>query len=210
MKKRLSEVFNEKVSFSLLLGLFPAVAMTSTFEDAYMMSLCVLIIMFLSSILISLIKKIISDKIRMFVYILIVGIFLTIVEITLQKYVPDLFASFGIYLSLIIISGTIIGVNTTSSNKEKNISKTFITCLVFTLVMLIISIVREVGGGNTITLMDKISSFTGYRLVYKDILPVTSIFPISIFSTSSGAFIILAFLVALFNKIKGGKKHESN
>lgn len=210
MKKRLSEVFNEKVSCSLLLVLFPAVAMTSTFEDAYMMSSCVFIIMFLSSILISLIKKIISDKIIMFVYILIVGVFLTIVEITLQKYVPDLFASFGIYLSLIIISGTIIGVNTTSSNKEKNISKTFITCLVFTLVMLIISIVREVGGGNTITLMDKISSFTGYRLVYKDILPVTSIFPISIFSTSSGAFIILAFLVALFNKIKGGKKHESN
>ena len=72
---------------------------------------------------------------------------------------------------------------------------------------MIIALIREILGSNTITLMDNISTLTGYKAIYK-ILPSNDILPINIFSKEAGAFLTLGILIAISKYIGG--KHESN
>lgn len=213
MKTIYNGIIKENPTFVLLLGLCPALAVTKTVESAYLMGLCVLVILLFSSFVISLIKKLVTDSVRIPVYILIIGTFVTIVEILLKEYIPNLYSALGIYLPLIVVNCIVLGRAMVVASKEK-IGKSILDAigigLGFTFSITLIALIREILGTNTITLMDSISSFTGYNAVYTHIIPETNIFPIAIFQTSTGAFLTLAFLIALFNKIKGGKKHESN
>ena len=213
MKTIYNGIIKENPTFVLLLGLCSALAVTKTVESAYLMGICVLVILIFSSFVISLIRKLVTDSVRIPVYILIIGTFVTIVEVLLKEYIPDLYSALGIYLPLIVVNCIVLGRAMVVASKE-NVGKSVLDAigigLGFTLAITLIALIREVLGTNTITLMDSISSFTGYKAIYKDILPSTDIFPISIFTTSTGAFLTLAFLIALFNKIKGGKKNESN
>jgi Na+-translocating ferredoxin:NAD+ oxidoreductase subunit E len=213
MKTIYNGIIKENPTFVLLLGLCPALAITKTVESAYLMGICVLVILIFSSFVISLIRKLVTDSVRIPVYILIIGTFVTIVEVLLKEYIPNLYSALGIYLPLIVVNCIVLGRAMVVASKE-NVGKSILDAigigLGFTLAISLIALIREVLGTNTITLMDSISSFTGYKAVYTNILPSTDIFPISIFTTSTGAFLTLAFLIALFNKIKGGKKDESN
>jgi len=213
MKTIYNGIIKENPTFVLLLGLCSALAVTKTVESAYLMGICVLVILIFSSFVISLIRKLVTDSVRIPVYILIIGTFVTIVEVLLKEYIPDLYSALGIYLPLIVVNCIVLGRAMVVASKE-NVGKSVLDAigigLGFTLAITIIALIREILGTNTITLIDSISSFTGYKAIYKDILPSTDIFPISIFTTSTGAFLTLAFLIALFNKIKGGKKNESN
>jgi len=213
MKTIYNGMIKENPTFVLLLGLCPALAVTKTVESAYLMGICVLVILIFSSFVISLIRKLVTDSVRIPVYILIIGTFVTIVEVLLKEYIPNLYSALGIYLPLIVVNCIVLGRAMVVASKEKPIKSildAFGIGVGFTLAISLIALIREVLGTNTITLMDSISSFTGYKAIYTNILPNTDIFPISIFTTSTGAFLTLAFLIALFNKIKGGKKNESN
>lgn len=213
MKTIYNGIIKENPTFVLLLGLCPALAVTKTLESAYLMGICVLVILIFSSFVISLIRKLVTDSVRIPVYILIIGTFVTIVEVLLKEYIPNLYSVLGIYLPLIVVNCIVLGRAMVVASKE-NVGKSILDAigigLGFTLAISLIALIREVLGTNTITLMDSISSFTGYKAVYTNILPNTNFFPIAIFTTSTGAFLTLAFLIALFNKIKGGKKDESN
>ena len=79
----------------------------------------------------------------------------------------------------------------------------------FTLAISLIALIREVLGTNTITLMDSISSITGYKAIYTNILPNSNILPMQILVSPAGSFLVLGMLIALFNKI-GGKKNDTN
>lgn len=213
MKEILNGIFKENPIFVLLLGLCSTLAVTTTVENAYLMGLCVIIVLVFSNTVISIIRKLIPDDVRIPVYILIVGTFVTILEILLKEFIPDLYSALGIYLPLIVVNCIVLGRALAVASKSK-VGKSIldgIGCgLGYTLAITLIALIREILGTNSITLMNNISSFTGYRMIYKEILPTSNIFPISIFTTSAGAFMTLAFLMALFNKIKGGKKNESN
>jgi electron transport complex protein RnfE len=203
MKTIYNGIIKENPTFVLLLGLCPALAVTKTVESAYLMGICVLVILMFSSFIISLIRKLVTDSVRIPVYILIIGTFVTIVEVLLKEYIPNLY----------VVNCIVLGRAMVVASKEKPIKSildAFGIGIGFTLAISLIALIREVLGTNTITLMDSISSFTGYKAIYTNILPNTDIFPISVFTTSTGAFLTLAFLIALFNKIKGGKKNESN
>lgn len=213
MKTIFNGIIKENPVFVLLLGLCSTLAVTTTVESAYLMGICVLIILLFSNFIISIIKKIVPDNVRIPVYIIIVGTFVTIIEILLQEYVPALYDAFGIYLALIVVNCIVLGRALAVASKEsvgKSILDAIGVGIGYTLAITIIAFIREILGSNTITLMDNISSFTGYRMIIKNILPTNDIFPISFFTTSAGAFLTLAFVIALFNKIRGGKKHESN
>ena len=213
MKTIFNGIIKENPTFVLLLGLCPALAVTKTVESAYLMGICVLVILIFSSFIISLIRKLVTDSVRIPVYILIIGTFVTIVEVLLKEYIPNLYSALGIYLPLIVVNCIVLGRAMVVASKEKALRSILDAIgigLGFTFAITLIALIREVLGTNTITLMDSISSFTGYKAVYTNILPNTNIFPIAIFTTSTGAFLTLAFLIALFNKIKGGKKNESN
>lgn len=213
MKTLLNGILKENPVFVLLLGLCSTLAVTNTVENAYLMGICVIIVLLFSNIIISIIKNIIPDDVRIPVYILIVGTFVTILEILLKEYIPDLYKALGIYLPLIVVNCIVLGRALSFASKN-NVLKSAMdavgTGFGYTLAITLIAFVRELFGMNRITIMNSISSFTGYRMIYDNILPTSDIFPISLFTTSAGAFLTLAFLIALFNKIKGGKKNESN
>lgn len=214
MKVILNGIIKENPTFVLLLGLCPALAVTTKVENAYLMGFCVLIVLLFSSLIVSIIKKIVPESVKLPVYILIIGTFVTIVELILKNYVPVAYEILGIYLPLIVVNCIVLGRILAVSSKENigySLKDALGIGLGFTIAITLIAVVREVLGTGIITLMDATSSITGYRAIYK-ILPNTNILPISVFSTPAGAFLTLGLLIPLFKflKDKGGKKHESN
>ena len=214
MKTILNGIFKENSIFVLLLGLCSSLAITNTLENAYLMGICVTVVLVFSNLVVSIIRKLVPDDVRIPTYIIIVGTFVTILEIVLKEYVFGLYKALGIYLPLIVVNCIVLGRALSVASKVKP-GKAVLdgigVGIGYMLAISLIAIIREILGSNTITLMDSISSLTGYRMVYKDIFPVGDVFPMSIFTTSTGAFLTLAFLMALFNKLrKRGRKNESN
>ena len=211
MKRILNGIIKENPVFVLLLGLCSSLAITNTVENAYMMGFCVLMVLLFSNGIISIIKKLIPDSVRIPVYIIIVGTFVTIIEVLLEHYVPALYKALGIYLPLVVVNCIILGraIKVASKESLKNSVLDAIGIGIgYTLSIVIIALVREVLGNNTITLMDNLSAFTGYKAVYK-VLPSTNIFPITIFETPSGAFLTLGIITGIINYVRG-QKDESN
>jgi electron transport complex protein RnfE len=204
MKTIKNGIFNENPTFILMLGLCPTLAVTTTFEGAYIMGLCVLIVLLITNFIVSIIKNIVPDNVRTPVYILLITTSVTALELILKKYVPALHETLGIYLPLIAVNCLVLGralsVASVSSVKKSVLDAIGIG-LGFALSLMLIGLVREVLGSNMITVMDGISSFTGYRAVYQ-VLPNTKILPITVFREPAGAFLTLGLLLAFFNFLK--------
>ena len=212
MKRILKGIISENPTFVLLLGLCPALAVTTKFENAYLMGLCVMIVLLFSNIIVSIIKKHVNENVKIPVFILIIGTFVTTLEILLEKYIPNLYEALGIYLPLIVVNCIVLGraIEVASKESVKNsILDAIGVGLGFTLAISLIALIREELGTNTITLMDSISSITGYRAIYTNILPNSNILPMQILVSPAGSFLVLGMLIALFNKI-GGKKNDTN
>jgi electron transport complex protein RnfE len=212
MKRILNGIISENPTFVLLLGLCPALAVTTKFENAYLMGLCVMIVLLFTNIVVSLIKKFVNENVKIPVFILIIGTFVTTLEILLEKYIPNLYEALGVYLPLIVVNCIVLGraIEVASKESVKNsILDAIGVGLGFTLAISLIALIREVLGTNTITLMDSISSITGYRAIYTNILPNSNILPMQILVSPAGSFLVLGMLIALFNKI-GGKKNDTN
>lgn len=210
MKTIINGIKNENPVFVLFLGLCPALAVTTKIENAYMMGFCVLVILLFSNLIVSLIKKLVPESVKIPVYILIIGTFVTIVELLLQKFVPPLYKALGIYLPLIVVNCIVLGRALSVASKE-SVGKSLLDALGiglgYTVSLILIASFREILGTNTITLMDGLSSLTGYKAIYK--LPTTNLFPITFLSTPAGAFFTLGLFSGIINYIRGDK-HESN
>lgn len=208
MKTIINGIKTENPTFVLMLGLCPTLAVTHTFESAYIMGICILFVLMFSNFIISLIKKLIPDNVRIPVYIIIIATFVTVLDILIKRYVPVLHATLGIYLPLITVNCIILGRALAVATKE-SVSKSILDAigigLGFTLSLSVIALFRELLGSGTITIMNSISSLTGYRMVYK-IIPDFTIFPINIFTTPAGAFLALGLLLALFNYLRNRKE----
>ncbi len=203
-------ILKENPIFVLSLGLCSALAVTTTVEKSYMMGLSVLVILIISNIIVSLIRKIIPDNVHIPVYIIIVSTLVTAISLIMEKYVPVLYESFGIYLSLITVNCIILGRALSFANKNsvgKSILDAIGVGLGYVLSLTVIGLIRELLGNNSLTIIDQISSFTGFKLILNNILP-TSFFPINLFITPAGAFITIGIIMAIFNVIR--RKYESN
>lgn len=210
MKKIINGIIFENPILVGTLGLCSALAVTNKFENAYVMGICVLIVLTLSNLIISIIKKLVPENVKIPVYILIIATLVTIIEMLLQKYVKPLYDVLGIYLPLIVVNCIILGRALQVASKEKVIPSVLDGIgvgLGYTFVLMIIALFREILGSNTLTLMDNISTITKYKAIYK-IFPTNDILPLNIFSKEAGAFLTLGLLIALAKYIGG--KHESN
>lgn len=210
MKRIKNGILFENPIFVGTLGLCSALAVTNKVENAYVMGICVLIVLIFSNLIISIIKKLVPENVKIPVYILIISTLVTIIEIVLQKYAKGLYNVLGIYLPLIVVNCIILGRALSVASKEK--VKTSVLDGVgigigYTIALIIIALIREVLGSNTITLMDNISELTGHKIIL-NVLPNNNILPINIFANQAGAFLTLGFLIALARIIGG--KHESN
>ena len=212
MKRILNGIIGENPIVVLLLGLCSALAITTTFESAYIMGLCVTIILIFSNITVSLIKKFVTKNVEIPVYILVISTFVTILEILLKSYIKPLYDVLGIYLPLIVVNCIVLGRAISVASKSDvstSIKDAIGIGLGYTFVLMIIATFREVVGNGTLTIMNNISSLTNSKLILK-INISSNLFPINILTKPAGAFLTLGFLIALFNYIRGGKKHESN
>lgn len=214
MKTILNGIKNENPTFVLLLGMCPALATTTKLETAYLMGLCVLIVLICSNFIISCIKKVVPENVKIPVFILIIGTIVTVLELLLQKYLPALNQILGIYLPLIVVNCIVLGrgisVASKSSIKESILDAIGIG-IGFTLSISFIATIREIIGTNTITIMDTVSTITGYKAIYQ-VFPDNIWLPNSIFVNPAGAFLTIGFLLAFFKSITKEKKvkHESH
>lgn len=212
MKTIKNGMIHENPVFVLLLGLCSTLAITTKFENAYLMGICVTLVLILSNFIVSLIRKWIPSSVKTPVYILIIATLVTIIELLLRYYVRDVYDIFGIYLPLIVVNCIILGralAIASKSSIKKSVLDGIGIGLGYTFALMIIACIREVLGNNTITLMDSISSLTGYRAIYR-VFPQNDFVPMSFLISPAGAFLTLGLLMAIFNHFHKGGQHESD
>ncbi len=210
MKQILKIIKNENPIFVLMLGLCSSLAVTTKVENAFLMGISVFIVLLFSEIVSCMIKKVVPDNVKIPVYIVIIGTFVTILEIILKEYINPLYNALSIYLPLIVVNcivlGRVLSVST-KSNIKTSIKDSIGISMGYMLALILIALFREILGNNTITLIDSLSEITSFKLII-NVFPENSLIPMSFMISPAGAFIVLGILMALFNHIGG--KNESN
>lgn len=181
-------------TFMQVLGMCPTLAVTTSANNAMGMGLATTAVLICSNFAISLLRKFIPSKIRIPAFIVIIASFVTIIDLLLQAYIPDLHAQLGLFIPLIVVNCLILARAEAYASKNKLIPSVFDGVgmgLGFTVGLTIIGVVREILGAGTLF---------GMR-----ILP-TTYDPAIIMILAPGAFFTLGILMALLNAWKA-KKH---
>ncbi len=197
----------ENPLFVLLLGTCPALAITTSLENAFGMGIAFIFVLVMSNTIISLINsfkklKELIQPVRIAVYIVIIASLVTIVEMIMQAYLPDLYNSLGVFISLITVNCIVLGraeayasQNTVSDSVIDGISMG----LGYTLALIIISLIREFLGNGTITIWGDL------QINLQGVFEFLHITPISFFTSSAGAFMVLGIVLAIMQAIKNSK-----
>lgn len=193
LKVFLNGLLYENPTLVIFLGMCPALGTTGTIENAVYMSLCVLFVLFLSNVIISSIRKIVPNEVRIPVYIIIIATLVSIVDMLFHAYLPyDVYQSLGSFISLIVVNCIILGRAESFASKNK-VSDSIIDALGysagFAMAIIVVAFFRELIGTGAL-------SWAGHSL---QIIP--SEYAIKLFSTNSGAFITLGLVVAGYTAI---------
>ena len=184
----------ENPTFVLMLGMCPTLAVTTSAINGVGMGLSTTVVLIMSNMLISMLRKIIPDSVRMPAFIVIVASFVTIVQFLMEGFVPSLYDSLGLYIPLIVVNCIILGRAESYAYSHPPIPSLFDGLgmgLGFSLALTCIGAVREILAAGSIF---------GFR-----IMP-DSYVTINIFGLAPGAFFVLAALTALQNYIKNKRK----
>ncbi|MBO5552040.1 MAG: electron transport complex subunit E [Lachnospiraceae bacterium] len=185
-------IYVENPVFCLILGMCPTLATTTSATNAIGMGLSTTAILVASNLMISLLKGIIPNRMRIPSYIVIIASFVTIVEFLMEGFFPSVYSALGIYIPLIVVNCIIMGRAEAYAGKKGPVESIFDGLgmgLGFTLALLLIGSVREIAGAGTWF------GFTVTPAVYE---------PVNIFILAPGAFLVMAFFVAVMNKLKIG------
>lgn len=182
-------IFTENPILVLMIGMCPTLAVTISVSNAIGMGLSTTAVLVASNALISLVRKFTPDRVRIPIYIVIVASFVTLIEFLIKAYFPALYESLGIYIPLIVVNCIIFGRAEAFAGKNNvinSIGDGIGMGLGFTLGIIIISAIRELIGSGTVY---------GYTFVPED-------FRAALFVLPPGAFLVLAFLTAIQNKLR--------
>ncbi len=191
-------IVKENPTFVLMLGMCPTLAVTTSAINGLGMGLSTTAVLVLSNMLISMLRKIIPDSLRIPAFIVIVASFVTIVDFLLEGFIPSLYAALGLYIPLIVVNCIILGRAESYASKNPVLPSVFDGLgmgLGFTIGLTSIGMLRElIGSGKLfdhqlIPVADMASGQSGYV-------------PVTIFILAPGAFLVLAGLVALQNRVK--------
>jgi electron transport complex protein RnfE len=187
----------------LCLGLCPAIFVTTTFENGYLMGLMVLFVTVLSNIIIAVLNMIVKDKYILLISIIFSSLIVTILDYFISIYIANIYEMLGIYISLTAINYVVIykALLEKKLTFKSTLNSSLKLGVNFALIISFIGLIREFLGNNTITVMDKISDITGYISVYK-ILPENDFIPNELFLSPAGAFLILGLLISIINIIR--------
>ena len=191
-------IVKENPTFVLILGMCPTLAVTSSLINGAGMGLSTMAVLVMSNMVISMLRKVIPDSVRVPAFIVIVASFVTILQFLLEAYLPSLNSSLGIYIPLIVVNCIILGRAESYASKNPVLPSIFDGLgmgLGFTVGLVAIGLVREIlgsgkaFGAQIIPAADAATGAAGYT-------------PITIFILAPGAFLVLAGLAAIQNKVK--------
>ena len=183
--------FKENAVFVLLLGLCPTLGVTTSAFNGLGMGLATTFVLLMSNIVVSIIKRYIPDKVRIPSYIVIIASFVTIVELVMQAYVPDLFAALGLFIPLIVVNCLVLGRAEAFASKNNLLTAAIDGLgmgLGFTMALVLLGAVREILGSG---------SLFGLKFIQGDGMIV--------FVLAPGAFFALGYLIVIINKINKKK-----
>ena len=181
-------IVKENPTFVLMLGMCPTLATTTSASNGLSMGLATMFVLICSNIVISLIKKLTPDMVRIPVFIVVIASFVTILQMVMQAYVPDIYATLGLFIPLIVVNCVILGRAEAFAAKNGPVESLMDGIgigLGFTIGLTLLGICRELLGAGSIF---------GYTL-----MPET--YNMLMFVLPPGAFITLGYLVAIVNKV---------
>ena len=182
-------IFNENPTFRLLIGMCPTLAVTTAALNGIGMGLSTAVVLICSNVVISLLRKVIPDKIRIPAYIVVIATFVTIVEMVLQAYIPSLYEALGLYIPLIVVNCIILGRAEAFASKNGAVASLgdgIGMGLGFTVALTILGSIREILGAGTIF---------GISLFGE------AFEPMGMMIMPPGAFLTLGLLIGLINKV---------
>lgn len=189
LKILVNGLIKENPTFVLMLGMCPTLGTTSSAINGMSMGLATTFVLICSNLVISLIKNLVPDKVRIPAYIVVIAAFVTMVEMLMQAYVPSLYASLGLFIPLIVVNCIVLGraeAFAAKNNAIPSICDGLGIGLGFTVALTLLGCIRELLGTG------KIFNFSIYPESYGMLL----------FVLAPGAFIALGFLIALVNKLR--------
>ncbi len=184
--------------FRLVLGMCPTLAISTSAFNGLGMGIAATLVLVCSNALVSLLRKVIPDRVRIPVYVLIIATFVTVVEMLLQKYVPALYDALGIYLPLIVVNCIILARAEAFASQNKVVDSVLDGLgmgLGFTLALVLLGFIREFIGGGTIFAGELGSVSFGITL---GDMPD---YAMNIFLLPAGGFLALGLVMAAVNAI---------
>ena len=173
-------------TFVLVLGMCPTLATTTSAMNGLEMGLATMFVLILSNIVISLIAPMVPDKVRIPVYIVVIATFVTVLQLLMQAFVPDIYETLGLFIPLIVVNCIVLGRAESFANKNSVGDSALDGIGIgigFTLSLTVIGIVREILGSGSVF---------GWKFIPGD--------GILAFVMAPGAFMVLGYLMVLFNK----------
>ena len=177
----------ENPTFVLVLGMCPTLATTTSAMNGLEMGLATMFVLILSNIVISLISPVVPDKVHIPVYIVVIATFVTLLQLLMQAYVPEVYETLGLFIPLIVVNCIVLGRAEAFASKNSVWDSTLDGIgigLGFTVTLTIIGIVREILGSG---------SLFGWKFIAGDGVLAFIMAPV--------AFIVLGYLMVLFNKL---------
>ena len=189
LKIFLNGIIKENPIFVLVLGICPTLATTSSAINGMSMGLATTFVLLGSNVVVSLLKNLIPDKVRIPAFVVVIATFVTVVEMVMEAYVPALFESLGIFIPLIVVNCIVLGRAEAFASKN-NLGKYALDGLGmglgFTFALTLLGIIREFLGTG------KAFGITLFNEEYGMLL----------FVLAPGAFIALGYLIAVMNKLQ--------
>ncbi|MCQ2170624.1 MAG: electron transport complex subunit E [Bacteroidales bacterium] len=176
----------ENPTFVLVLGMCPTLATTTSAVNGLEMGLATMFVLILSNIVISLVAPIVPDKVHIPVYIVIIATFVTVLQLLMQAFVPEVYKTLGLFIPLIVVNCIVLGRAEAFANKNTVLDSALDGIGIgigFTLSLTVIGIIREILGSGSVF---------GAKFIPGD--------GVLAFVMAPGAFLVLGYLMVLFNK----------
>lgn len=188
-KVLMNGIIKENPTFVLLLGMCPTLGTTSSAINGMSMGLATMFVLICSNVVISLIKNLIPDLVRIPSFIVVIASFVTALQMCMQAYVPEVYATLGLFIPLIVVNCIILGRAEAFASKNGVLPSFFDGLgmgLGFTIALTVLGALREILGTGKIF---------GFELWTED-------YGMLMFVLAPGAFIVLGYLIAVVNKLK--------
>ncbi len=188
-KVLMNGIIKENPTFVLLLGMCPTLGTTSSALNGMSMGLATTFVLFCSNVVISMLKNLIPDMVRIPAFIVVIASFVTALQMCMQAFVPDIYATLGLFIPLIVVNCIILGRAEAFASKNKVVPSFFDGLgmgLGFTIALTLLGAVREILGTGKIF---------GIEMWTED-------YGMLMFVLAPGAFIVLGYLIAIVNKFK--------